>query len=649
MSQVKDLIEFLNYHTDRYNEGKPEISDEEWDKAYFKLQELERTTGEVYADSPTHSIRYEVKTELAKVKHNHPMLSLAKTKNTADLEKFCHNLKSYPVFMSKCDGVSCSLRYKDGKLISAETRGKDGLIGEDVTHNAKVISNIPNFIPCPDDLTIDGEIVCLFNDFESVAENGEYANPRNYAAGSIRLLDASITATRKLSFVAWDVIKGMTNSLHINLFNLSLLGFTTTPYYYREPNTIDIDEAIAKIKEKSKVMGLPIDGIVCKYDDREYGLSLGSTAHHPLNAIAYKFYDEEYETTLRNIEWGISRNGILTPVACFDAINIDGTEVKRASLCNLSVMKNLSPQWYSGYKVNVIKSNQIIPKIVSVEAVNGDRLQLTPPSTCPICGKPTKIEVSDSGVEILKCENPCCNGKLNNRIDFYAGKKGLDIKGLSKATIDKLINLGWVTRIADIYTLKEHKKDWVKISGFGILSVEAILVAIESSKSVSLDKFIRSMGIPQLGTAATKELVKYIDSYEDFREKIKSNYHFYDIYSFGTVLHNNIVNFDYSEFDYIYENYLKNTIINPSHDTVTATNLDGLTFVITGKLHKFTNRQELVDLITVKGGKVTSSVSKKTDYLINNDKESATAKNIKAKELSIPIISEENFLNIFDL
>lgn len=638
------LIEKLNLYTKAYDKGRPILSDKEYDNMYFELKSMEEETGIIYPHSPTQTIHYDIVNELEKVEHNHEMLSLEKTKDINEIISFGKNLQI--TAMLKLDGLSCSLTYKNGELVSAETRG-NGKIGEDITHNAMVMPCIPKNIPYKEDLIIDGEIICTYEDFQSFSN--EYKNPRNFASGSIRLLDAKECAKRKLTFIAWDVIKGFDeiNTFMYRLYKLQDLGFVIVPSVTEIFADKDMVDKI--IEELNIVNNLiykyPIDGFVFKFDDIAYGQSLGKTAHHFKNAIAYKLYDEEYETKLLDIEWTMGRTGVLTPVAKFEPIDIDGSIVERASLHNISIMQEVLGQPYVGQAIWVYKANMIIPQISKGEkSDNPVEVQyLTPPQKCPICGKATDYQMINESIQLI-CINPECEGKSLHRFVHFCSKKGLDIKGLSEATLEKLMDWGWLIELEDIFKLPNHKDEWVKKAGFGIKSVEKILNAIEDAKNTTLEKFISSLGIPLIGTNVAKDLCKYLLSYEDFREKIKNKYDFSMIDGFGYAKTDALWNFNYFEADNVY-NYLD---INSIEMTVEHNDnpkpLAGLTFVVTGKVNKFKNRNELQSFIESLGGKVSSSISSKTDYLINNDVNSTSSKNLKAKQLNIPIITEEEFM-----
>lgn len=638
--EIRKLIDFLNYHTKLYDEGTPVISDKEWDDKYFELLHLEEISNIRYPDSPTQKVIYSSVSKLKKVKHNHSMLSLDKTKDINDIIKFLG--KQPTIAMCKMDGLTCSLRYINGQLYSAETRG-NGIEGEDVLHNALVIKNIPKKIPYEEELIVDGEIICDYTSFEEFKE--EYKNPRNFAAGSIRLLNSKECEKRRLSFIAWDVIKGLSYLTYLSskFIQLENFGFSIVPYIlYENPN-----EMVQKIKEKATEKGYPIDGAVFKFNDTEYGATLGETAHHKRNAIAYKFYDEKYTSSLKDIEWSIGRTGILSPIAIFEPIDIDGTTVERASLHNITIMKTLwNKPWRKGLTVTVFKANAIIPQISKVEDndIANTSIEFNIPNTCPVCHEKTIIKKTTG--EVLWCTNPNCIGKLVNQLDYFCSSKGMNIKGLSETTIGKLIDWGWLGNVEEIYSLSNFKEEWVKKPGFGEKSVSNILQAIESSKTTTMTNFIAALGIPLIGKVAAQQLEDIFNDYWSFREAIKGKYDFTEIENFGDGLNAALYHYDYSFADRIakFINFKKDE--KPIGNEI---NLTKINFVITGKLKHFKNRDILKSLIEANGGKVLSSVTKNTSYLINNDKESNSSKNLTAQKLQIPIITEDEFLQLFPL
>jgi len=649
MDKMKELIEKLNYHTKLYDEGHPVISDKEWDNMYFQLQELEKETGVCLPNSPTQKVDYQVVSQLNKVQHNHPMLSLDKTKDIGEILSFVKD-RSF-IGMAKMDGLTCSLKYVNGKLVSAETRG-NGIEGEDITHNAYVVNGIPKRIPYQDELIIDGEVICAYNDFEEFSD--EYKNPRNFASGSIRLLDNAECAKRHLTFVAWDII-GHPNWEYLSskLDYLKTINFITVPFFIGGigSNLDDLEQQSNFIKDECKKLGYPIDGLVFKLDICAEYEAEGRTDHHFKGGLAYKFYDEEYETTLQDIEWTMGRTGILTPVAILEPVEIDGTEVSRASLHNISVMEDLLDGYgWKGQQVYVYKANQIIPQISKAEKDidrTDNKEYFGMPFTCPICNKETEIKQENES-KVLYCANPNCEGKLLNRIDHFFGKKGLDAKGLSKATIEKLMDLGWINSIQDIFILYEHRNEWIKQPGFGAKSVDNILTAIRNCCYCSLEAIICAAGIPLVGASVAKDLAKEFKTYDNFKEHCANpDYDFSSLDGFGYEMNKSLKNYNFNELDYIVENYL--IIENKIEIKENNKKLENLTFCITGKITNWKNRDELVKYIENLGGKCVGSVSANVNYLINNDIESTSAKNKKAKELHIDIIDEETFIKKFDL
>ena len=635
---IQNIIKKLNYYTKFYDEGHPKISDKEWDDMYFELVKAENETGIYFEDSPTQRVNYQVLNKLEKVEHDHLMLSLDKTKDINTLNAFIKNKDI--ISMAKMDGLTCSLTYENGRLIRAETRG-NGIVGENILHNALQVKNIPNKINFKKKLVIDGEIICDYKTFERF--NSEYKNPRNFASGSIRLLDSRESSMRGLSFVAWDCIEGLENEIYLNakLWSLHENGFTIVPYIVHGNNNIEKD--IENIKKYSKEKGYPIDGIVVKYNNVEEYLKAGKTDHHFKGGLAYKFYDDEYDTILKDIEYDIGRTGVLTPVAVFNSINIDGTECSRASLHNISILKEtLHGFGWKGQQIKVFKANQIIPQISWAEDDDEyTKEYIDYPHICPICKGKTSIH-NNNGVEILMCDNPDCEGKTLNRFVHFCSKKGLDIKGLSKATLEKLMDWGWINTYQDIFLLYQYKNKWIDKAGFGEASVNKILNAIEEAKNTTLDRIIAAAGIPEIGSRVAKNLSNHYNSWNDFRNE--KDFLQYD--GIGEVMNNNLLTFNYDDLnlDYTINRFL--SIKNENENDENVKTLDGKTFCITGKVHIFKNRSELQKDIESKGGRVVSSISNKVNYLINNDINSTSIKNNKAKELNIDIITEEQYMEM---
>lgn len=637
LEEIKMQIAQLNMWTKAYEEGHPIVSDKKWDEAYFRLADLENKANIHLPNSPTQKVVYEVQTELKKVTHNHPMLSADKTK---DWDKFVQYFGDKDIVgMLKLDGLTLSLRYVDGHLVSAETRG-DGEIGEDVTMNATTIASIPKYIDYTDELIIDGEIICRYCDF--TAFSGEYANPRNFAAGSIRLLDPNECKKRNLTFVAWHVVKGLTNDVAKNLNHLVGLGFLTTPW----TSSFDLD-AKEYLIDCAKELSYPIDGLIGRFMDREYGDSLGATSHHSKAIYAFKFYDETVQARLNTIKWQVGRSGVLTPIACFDPIEIEGTIVERASLHNYSVMREtLGPCAYIGEPLQVYKANQIIPQILPVDdkwrydygyvishcgvSANDE------PEFCPCCEKPVYRRVSDSGVENYYCENPQCEGKLVERLEHFCSRKGLDIRGLSEQTLEKLVDWKWVESIKDLYNLSSRQGEWKNKLGFGEKSVDNILVAIENSKHTTLEKFISAIGIPLIGERVSKILAEKCENWETFRNLIeKDSFSFEEWDGFGYEMNRELKHFNYDEADELAKMFTFTVVEKAGNDV-----LKGKTFVITGKLSR--KRDEIKAEIESLGGKVGSSITAKTDYLIANQPENTTKYNT-ALAKGISIITEEEY------
>lgn len=639
---MQTLVDELNMLTKAYDEGHPLVSDKEWDDKYFELVKIEEESGIYLPDSPTQKIDFQVVNKLEKVAHNHPMLSLAKTKSIDDLKKFIGTESI--CMMHKMDGLTCSLRYVDGRLVSAETRG-NGEIGENILHSAKVMKSIPKAISNREELIIDGEVICDYNTFELF--KNEYSNPRNMASGTLRLLDAKESAKYNLTFVAWDIIKGFEEQelLSQKLESLKAYGFTVVNYATNANEDFDIESSIESLKSSAAELGYPIDGVVVKYDNIKIYQSKGKTAHHFSGGIAFKFYDEEYETTLRDIEWQVGRTSILSPVAVFDEVDLDGALTNKASLSNLDIIETYLGKPYKGQPIKVARMNMVIPKVVWGDKTEADNVEyIMHPLLCPVCHHTTEVRTSESGSHNLYCSNPMCSGVLLNKLDYFCGKFGLDIKGISESTLTMLISWGWVSKYEDIFYLRDHRAEWVRKAGFSITSVDKILTAIDEAKNCELWRFISAIGIPTVGPNVAKEIAKREETWSKFELDIQNGFDFSIWDGFGPEMNTAILKYAYEDINNLVHNILniQNTLYITDSDV--AKPLSGLSICITGSLEEFSNREELSDKITALGGKIASGVSKKTSLLINNDSESTSSKNNKAKELGIPILTEKEFI-----
>lgn len=628
IDRVRELTEFLNKAADAYyNTGDTIMEDHEFDTLLEELCSLEQETGFVMATSPTHKVGYEVKSELQKVTHNHPMLSLAKTK---DWNEFIMHFGSKDVIgMLKMDGLTCSLRYIDGELVSAETRG-NGEIGEDIFHNIKTVKTVPQKIPYKDELIVDGEIICTYEDFEPFST--EYKNPRNFASGSIRLLGSNECAKRPLTFVAWNVIKGFNdeNSFLRKLVLIDKLGFTVVPW----TSSFDWD-AKEFLVNKAKKLGYPIDGLVGRFDDIKYGENLGATEHHSNSAIAYKFKDDVYETTLRNVEWNTTRTGIITPVAVFDEVDLDGALTTRATLHNLSIIEQL--ELGIGDTITVYRSNMVIPKIDD-NLTRSNTLKI--PTTCPCCRQPTEIKYTDNS-KVLMCTNPNCAAKKLAQFTHFVSRKCMNIDGLSERTLETLISHGFIHKYKDIYHLSDRRSELIRLDGYGAKSIDNLLESIEKSRNVKLENFITALSIPNIGLSAAKAISKKFngDHYE-FIQALSSDYDFSQIDDFGEITNKSLHDWwkskdPMAELLPIEMNFI---VEEKSVDN----SLSGLKFCITGMFSQ--SRDELKAILESKGAKFISSVSKNLDVLFVGDK--AGSKLAKAQQLGIKIAYENELMKM---
>lgn len=628
IDKIKELIGLLNKAADAYyNTGNTIMEDREYDSLLKELYSLEQETGFVMMASPTHKVGYEVKSELQKVTHNHPMLSLAKTKDWNEFIRYFGNKDV--IGMEKMDGLTCSLRYINGELVSAETRG-NGKIGEDIFHNIKTVKTVPQKIPYKDELIVDGEIICTYQDFEPFST--VYKNPRNFASGSIRLLDSNECAKRPLTFVAWNIIKGFDNenSFLRKLVLIDELGFTVVPW----TSSFDWD-AKEFLVNKAKKLGYPIDGLVGRFDDIKYGENLGATEHHSNSALAYKFKDDVYETTLRNVEWDTTRTGIIAPVAVFDEIDLDGALTTRATLHNLSIIEQL--ELGIGDTITVYRSNMVIPKIDD-NLTRSNTLKI--PTTCPCCGQSAEIKYTANS-KVLMCTNPDCAAKKLAQFTHFVSRKCMNIDGLSERTLETLISHGFIHNYKDIYHLSDHRSELIRLDGYGAKSIDNLLESIEKSRNVKLENFITALGIPNIGLSAAKAISKKFngDHYE-FIRALSSDYDFSQIDDFGEITNKSLHDWWKSK-DPMAE--LLPIEMNFIVEEKSADNsLSGLKFCITGTFSQ--SRDELKAILESKGAKFISSVSKNLDVLFIGDK--AGSKLAKAQQLGIKIADENELMKI---
>mgnify|MGYP000241706489 FL=1 len=640
-----------------YNTGQPIMSDYEFDKKIEELKQWEEEIGIVLSNSPTHNVGATVLDNIKEVTHKTPMLSLEKCHSVEEIIKFAnnHNL----VASIKLDGLTVRLTYKDGDLVLAESRG-NGIVGSDVTEHVKQFTNVPLHINKEGTYVIDGEALIKSDDFAEVNKNGEYKNSRNLAAGTLSSLDTSVVKERRLSWYAWEVVEGAkeNDSFTFSLMEAEELGLDVVPNANLGYSEMDIEEVIEYCFDKAKEYNLPQDGVVFKFDDVEYGKSLGNTSHHFRNGIAYKVFNDSVETILRDIEWSCGKTGILTPVAIFDTVDIDGSEVSRASLHNISIMEEIMDSPWIGQKIGVYKANLIIPAIRWAEQVDYDNQNssnkqfLDIPSVCPICGQPTKI-IKENDSEVLYCTNEDCKGRLLGQLTHAVSKSALNIDGFSESTIEKFINLGWLNSIKDIYHLSKHENDMKTIDGFGKKSVEKLLNSIEKSRKTTLDRFLYSLSIPLLGKSASQDIaenctIENTSNIGNFMQIMITDgaEHFRSISGIGDSLINSLNSYFNIHCSEIFELTKEFKFESPIVLDETPKTLQGKTFVVTGSVNHYKNRDELKADIVVHGGTVVGSVSSKTSYLINNDINSTSSKNQKAKSLNIPIISEEDFLKM---
>ncbi len=642
--RMKELVSLLNKASRAYYQEAQEImSNYEYDRLYDELKELEDELGITLSNSPTVNVGYEVVSELPKERHESPMLSLDKTKEVEELKNFVGDQK---VLISwKMDGLTVVLTYRDGKLYKAVTRG-NGEVGEVITNNAKVFKNVPVQIAYQGELILRGEAVIGYKDFEKINQeiedvNARYKNPRNLCSGSVRQLNNQITAKRNVMFYAFTLVQAdgvdFQNSRACQMEWLKSQGFTTVEYYMVTRDTVE--DEVAKFSSKISENDFPSDGLVLTYDDIAYGRSLGRTAKFPRDSFAFKWQDEIRETVLREIEWSPSRTGLINPVAIFDPVELEGTTVSRASVHNISIMEEL--ELGIGDKIEVYKANMIIPQIAENLTRSGVK---DIPCKCPVCQGETKIR-QVGNAKALYCMNPECQAKHVKSFALFVSRDALNIEGLSEATLEKFISRGYIHTFADIFHLDQYKEKIQKMEGFGEKSYKKLTESIEKARTTTLPRVIYSLGIAGIGLANAKVICRELKYDVESLLKV-SEEELNEIQGVGEVLAKAFVGY-FADAKHV-ENFrrLLNELTIPEETVTKQQIFEGVNFVITGSVKHFANRGEVKELIESLGGKVTGSVTSKTNYLINNDVTSTSSKNKKANELGIPIISEETFLEL---
>ena len=649
--RLKELVSILNKASKAYYQQDREImSNLEYDKLYDELLTLENETGIVLANSPTVNVGYEVLSELEKQAHPSPMLSLDKTKEVESLKTWLGNHEG--VLSWKLDGLTVVLTYENGELVNAVTRG-NGEIGEVITNNAKTFVNIPKNIPYKGKLILRGEAVIKYSDFNRMNDSIEavedkYKNPRNLCSGSVRQLNNEITAKRNVHLYAFSLVAdvlddaqmketGYDNSMTGRFNWLVNQGFDVVEHFIVTKETIE--HQVMNFAERIQDYDIPSDGLVLSYNDIVYGKSLGRTAKFPRDAIAFKWADEQAETTLLEVEWSPSRTGLINPVAVFEPVELEGTTVSRASLHNVSILKALGLG--IGDRITVYKANMIIPQVAD-NLTRSNHMEI--PKNCPACGGNTTLK-DLNGVQSLYCMNEKCSAKQIKGFTHFVSRNAMNIEGLSEATLEKFIENGYLKKLSDIYHLDRYKDQIVMLEGFGEKSYENLIQSVEVSRTVSMAKFIYSLGIAGIGLANAKVITAHFG--QDFEKITKAKEEeLVAIDGIGEVLAKAFYDFFRDEEKMKVVSELLEEVTFEKEEISESSVLSGKVFVITGSVEHFANRNELKDYIEKLGGKVTGSVSKNTDYLINNDMTSNSSKNKKAKELNIPILSEEDFIKL---
>ena len=647
---MKGIIRILNEASEAYYRGEPIMDDSQFDARLRDLQQLEEETGVIFVNSPTVNVGAKILPGLPEVVHNHPMLSLEKCHSPEEVVKFANNKEL--VASVKLDGLTVSLLYENGTLVRGETRG-DGTKGNDITEHIKRFLNVPLKINKSGTYIVDGEAIITDEDFAEINKNGEFKNSRNLAAGTLSVLDTSVVSQRRLRFFAWDVIEGGGNSLNDNLNEAKELGFDVVPHWFNNATNAlspkNLQSNIDYVFDYASDEGLPCDGVVFKFDDIEYGKSLGATSHHLKNGIAYKREDDACRTELIDIEWSCGKSGQLTPVAIFKPIEIDGSVVSRASLHNISILEDLN--LCIGDTIETYKANKIIPQIKRnisaeqrqyIEAIEAPTIYI--PEYCPICGGRTEIR-QDKDSKVLVCTNDDCKGKLLGKLTHFVSKNAMNIDNLSSATLEKFIELGWLTKLIDIYYLDANREEMMKLDGFGEKSVRKILNAIEKSKTTTLDRFIYALSIPDVGLSTAKTIASRFEDYRDFITRAPS-FDWEELDGIGVQTAAKINEFIQTHIDEIRE--LANELeFKEDEKPIRSSILNGKVFCITGNLEHFANRDEAKEKIEVAGGKVVNNVNTKTDFLVCNG-ESNSSKYKKAMQLGVSIINEEKLIKMLE-
>lgn len=646
IGRMKELIDILNRASAVYYQGKDEImSNFEYDKLYDELVSLEKESGLVLAGSPTQKVGYEILSELPKQTHPSPMLSLDKTKQVNELESWLGDKEG--LLSWKMDGLTVVLTYENGQLLNAVTRG-NGVVGEVITNNAKVFKKLPISIPFKGHMVLRGEAVITYSEFEkinaSLSEEEQYKNPRNLCSGSVRQLNNEITAKRNVELYAFTLVEAegvdFENSQKNKMEFMRKQGFQVVEY--KLVTRENIVETVEWFSDKVKTNDFPSDGLVLLYDDIEYGDSLGSTAKFPRNAIAFKWADEVAKTKLLEMEWSASRTGLINPVAIFEPVELEGTTVSRASVHNISIVREL--KLGIGDEIEVYKANMIIPQIAK-NLTESDSLEI--PDKCPVCGEKTVIH-KENDVEVLFCENPDCLAKKIKSISLFVSRDAMNIDGMSEATIEKFIARGFLHELADLFKLERYKDEIISMEGFGEKSYEKLIKAADAAKVTTTAKFIYSLGISGIGLSNAKMICKAFDNDFDKIRKV-SREELIEIDGVGEVLADSFVRFFEKENNnHVVDDLLKIIKMEDSESSV-QNDMEGMNFVITGSVNHFSNRGAVKELVESRGGKVTGSVTSKTKYLINNDSTSNSLKNKKAKELGVQIITEDEFIDMFSV